>query len=83
MIICIYSYFYKLQYWVDYKAKLKKKVAAVRQSQARTGGGPSDIPPLNEVERKFLSLLGENFGVGLPNVQVDPFPNVSIKFKLQ
>ncbi|KAF9422082.1 hypothetical protein HW555_002103 [Spodoptera exigua] len=61
-------------YWVDYKAKLKRKVAALRTSQNRTGGGPADVNPLSDVEKKFLSLLGEGFGSGLPNTQVGPFP---------
>ncbi|KAH9632872.1 hypothetical protein HF086_002694 [Spodoptera exigua] len=61
-------------YWVDYKAKLKRRVAALRTSQNRTGGGPADVNPLSDVEKKFLSLLGEGFGSGLPNTQVDPFP---------
>ncbi|KAJ8714151.1 hypothetical protein PYW08_007771 [Mythimna loreyi] len=61
-------------YWVDYKAKLKRRVAALRTSQNRTGGGPAEVQPLNDIEKKFLSLLGEGFGSGLPNTQVDPFP---------
>ncbi|XP_052750994.1 uncharacterized protein LOC128201357 [Galleria mellonella] len=63
-------------YWVDYKAKLKRRVAAVRLSQNRTGGGPSNVPPLDALEQKFLSILGAGFGSGLSNVQVDPFPNI-------
>ncbi|XP_063830370.1 uncharacterized protein LOC135079689 isoform X1 [Ostrinia nubilalis] len=61
-------------YWVDYKAKLKRRVASIRAAQNRTGGGPSEAIPLNDLEKKFLSLLGEGFGSGIPNTQVDPFP---------
>ncbi|KAL4720415.1 hypothetical protein ACJJTC_002351 [Scirpophaga incertulas] len=40
--------------------------------QALTGGGPSTEQPLTEIERNFLSILGEDYGSGLPGVQVRP-----------
>lgn len=70
----MYIYF---QYWVDYKAKLKRRSAAVRASLTRTGGGPAGEPALTDLEMKFLAILGQDYGAGIPNVQVDPFPEVS------
>lgn len=40
---------------------------------SRTGGGPSTEQDLSEIELKFLQILGEDFGSGLPGVQVQPF----------
>ncbi|CAH2090929.1 unnamed protein product [Euphydryas editha] len=62
------------KYWVDYKAKLKRRVAALRLSQRSTGGGPSTEQPLSDIENKFLQILGEDYGQGLIGVQVEPFP---------
>ncbi|KAF9787679.1 hypothetical protein SFRURICE_020246 [Spodoptera frugiperda] len=60
-------------YWVDYKSKLKRRASTVRLSQTQTGGGPPSVPPLSDIEKKFISIMGEGYGSGLPNVQVDPF----------
>ncbi|XP_035432790.2 uncharacterized protein LOC118264404 [Spodoptera frugiperda] len=60
-------------YWVDYKSKLKRKASTVRLSQTQTGGGPPSVPPLSNIEKKFISIMGEGYGSGLPNVHVDPF----------
>ncbi|KAL0895813.1 hypothetical protein ABMA27_011848 [Loxostege sticticalis] len=61
------------KYWVDYKAKLKKRVVAVRASRNRTGGGPATEPPLSLLEIKFIGLMGGNsFAEGLPGVRVEP-----------
>lgn len=42
-----------------------------------TGGGPSTARPLTEIERRFLQILGNDFGHGLPGVRVEPFAQVS------
>lgn len=59
---------------MDYKSKLKRKNSDINSSSRRTGGGPSSDMELSEIERKFLALLGEDFGLGLPGIQVNPFP---------
>ncbi|XP_041982518.1 uncharacterized protein LOC121735682 [Aricia agestis] len=64
------------KYWNDYKSKLKKMTAALRVSQQRTGGGPSQVREMNEIEKKFLNLLGEDFGQGVPGARVEPFEEV-------
>lgn len=61
------------KYWVDYKAKIKSKVAALRSSQTRTGGGPSTERCLTDIEKRFLQILGEDFGHGISGVRVEPF----------
>ncbi|KAL4721532.1 hypothetical protein ACJJTC_008309 [Scirpophaga incertulas] len=60
------------KYWVDFKAKLKRKNRLNTHARNATGGGPSTEQPLTEIERKFLSILGEDYGSGLPGVQVRP-----------
>ncbi|KAL4719801.1 hypothetical protein ACJJTC_004014 [Scirpophaga incertulas] len=60
------------KYWVDFKAKLKRKNRLNTDARNATGGGPSTEQPLTEIERKFLSILGEDYGSGLPGVQVRP-----------
>lgn len=67
---------------MDYKAKLKAKVASLRLSRARTGGGPATEPLLTELEKKFLIILGEDYGQGLQGVRVEPFTEVSVKINL-
>ncbi|XP_041969147.1 uncharacterized protein LOC121725991 [Aricia agestis] len=62
------------KYWIDYKAKLKRRVAALRLCQNRTGGGPSTEQPLSDIENKFLQILGEDYGQGLSGVRVESFP---------
>lgn len=52
-------------------------MSALRLAQSATGGGPSTEQPLSDIESKFLQLLGEDFGQGLPGVRVEPFPEVS------
>ncbi|CAH2085480.1 unnamed protein product [Euphydryas editha] len=64
------------KYWVDYKGKLKMKVAAVKSSHATTEGGPCSEKSLSEMDKKFLQLLGNNFGQSLPGVKVDPFTEI-------
>ncbi|KOB68755.1 Uncharacterized protein OBRU01_10513 [Operophtera brumata] len=64
------------KYWNDYKSKLKKLAAAQRSSNEQTGGGPSTVKPLEDIEKKFLQILGENFGFGLPGARVEPFEDV-------
>ncbi|CAH2100315.1 unnamed protein product [Euphydryas editha] len=74
------------KYWVDYKAKLKMKVAAVTSSHARIGGGPSSEKSLSEMDKKFLQLLINNFGQSLPGVKVDPFtetPDIDTELVVQ
>ncbi|KAL4719240.1 hypothetical protein ACJJTC_014299 [Scirpophaga incertulas] len=46
------------KYWVDFKAKLKRKNRLNTDARNATGGGPSTEQPLTEIERKFLSILG-------------------------
>ncbi|XP_041988180.1 uncharacterized protein LOC121739709 [Aricia agestis] len=65
------------KYWNDYKSKLKKMTAALRVSQQRTGGGPSQVREMNEIEKKILNLLGEDFGQGVPGARVEPFEEVT------
>ncbi|XP_060805386.1 uncharacterized protein LOC106129802 isoform X2 [Amyelois transitella] len=60
------------KYWVDYKAKLKKRNAALHSSRRRTGGGSANEPPLSQIEDKFLSILGVDFGQGMAGIRVDP-----------
>ncbi|RVE41270.1 hypothetical protein evm_014082 [Chilo suppressalis] len=60
------------KYWVDLKAKLKRKNRLNRDARSGTGGGPSTEQPLTEMDLKFLSILGEDYGSGLPGVQVIP-----------
>ncbi|XP_060800802.1 myb-related transcription factor, partner of profilin-like [Amyelois transitella] len=60
------------KYWNDYKSKLKKNVALVRASHQLTGGGPSNVRPLTEIEEKFLLIVGQDFGTGLPGIRVQP-----------
>lgn len=48
----------------------------MRTSNSRTGGGPADVKPLMEIELKFLQILGQDFGAGLPGARVDPFLEV-------
>lgn len=63
---------------MDYKAKIKSKVAALRSSQTRTGGGPSTERCLTDIEKRFLQILGEDFGHGISGVRVEPFLEVKI-----
>jgi hypothetical protein len=66
-----------LQYWNDYKSKLKKIVASNRASNQRTGGGQSEATSLSDIEKRFLQILGTSFGSGLAGVRVEPFNPVS------
>ncbi|KAL3213582.1 hypothetical protein MRX96_035314 [Rhipicephalus microplus] len=43
--------------WCDVKSATKARAAAVRCSQAKTGGGPEDVPPLNEFETLVANAL--------------------------
>ncbi|CAD0204883.1 unnamed protein product [Chrysodeixis includens] len=61
------------KYWNDYKCKLKKLAAATRASHQQTGRGPSQIKKMTDVEKKFLHILGDDFGSGLPDKRVEPF----------
>ncbi|XP_013184055.2 uncharacterized protein LOC106129904 [Amyelois transitella] len=54
-------------YWVDYKAKLKRKVASIIAAQS----DGSATYTLSEVEVRFLQILGEDYTLGLPGLQ-DP-----------
>ncbi|XP_060810074.1 uncharacterized protein LOC132904180 [Amyelois transitella] len=47
-------------------------VALVRASHQLTGGGPSNVRPLTEIEEKFLVIVGQDFGTGLPGIRVQP-----------
>lgn len=72
------TYLFSFQYWVDLKAKLKRKNRVISDSRQRTGGGPSIDIELSEIDKKFLSILGQDYGFGLAGVQVDPLvSNVS------
>ncbi|XP_072946857.1 uncharacterized protein [Epargyreus clarus] len=61
------------KYWVDYKAKLKKRSSVLRSQSWDEG---STEPPLSEIESKFLQVVGEDFGQG-PASRVEPFPEPS------
>lgn len=63
------------QYWTDYKAKIKKRVGALRASHVQTGGGPSTVNPLSNQETRFLEILGGDYGQGIPGVRVEPVRN--------
>lgn len=54
--------------------------AATRASHQQTGGGPSEIKTMTDIEKKFLQILGDDFGTGLPGIRVEPFEQVSIIF---
>ena len=59
--------------------RVKSKVASARASLLRTGSGPSNEGRLSDLDLKFLQILGEDFGAGLPGVRVEPsFNFVSI-----
>ncbi|CAK1579549.1 unnamed protein product [Parnassius mnemosyne] len=65
-------------YWIDYKGKLKKRCATIRSAQSRTDGEPSNVPQLSTLEKKFLNIVGEDFGLGLPGIRVNPFEDSNI-----
>ncbi|KAJ0172502.1 hypothetical protein K1T71_011641 [Dendrolimus kikuchii] len=56
------------KYWNDYKCKLKKAAVANHRSMQQTGGGPPSGKPLTELEKKFIQILGHDFGLGLPGI---------------
>ncbi|KAL4719957.1 hypothetical protein ACJJTC_010361 [Scirpophaga incertulas] len=60
------------KYWVDLKAKLKRKNRLIRDARSETGGGPSTADEFTDIELKLLYLLGSDYGQGLPGVQVLP-----------
>ncbi|XP_052757809.1 uncharacterized protein LOC113521440 [Galleria mellonella] len=61
------------KYWlVDLKAKIKRKNRLRRDASSQTGGGPSIYEELSEMDIKFLSILGADYGSGLPGVQMQP-----------
>lgn len=60
---------------MDLKAKLKGKVASL----ARNGGGPASEPLLSDLDKRFLQVLGEDFGQGLQGVRMEQFAEVSVK----
>ncbi|CAF4890629.1 unnamed protein product [Pieris macdunnoughi] len=61
------------KYWNDYKSKLKKLAHLNRLSRDKTGGGKPVTKEISDLEQKFLSILGEDFGSGLPQIRVEPF----------
>lgn len=60
---------------MDFKAKLKSKMSSLRSAQMGPGGEPPAAKFLTKIDRKFLEILGYNFGQGLPGV-VEPFTQV-------
>ncbi|XP_052745475.1 myb-related transcription factor, partner of profilin-like [Bicyclus anynana] len=65
------------KYWNDYKSKLKKLAVAARASHQQTGGGAPLNRALTEIENKFLYILGEDFGSGLPGIRVEPLETLN------
>ncbi|XP_038218287.1 ADP-ribosylation factor GTPase-activating protein 1 isoform X2 [Zerene cesonia] len=60
------------KYWVDYKAKLKKRASVVRSSQSWTGE-----QALSEREKKFLQVIEEDSAQGPSVAEVEPFQEPS------
>lgn len=60
-------------YWIEYKVKLKQKVAANLAVDDLTGEGPSQAVPLTDIEKKFFDILGNNNGLGTSRMPIDPF----------
>ncbi|CAH2210225.1 jg21810 [Pararge aegeria aegeria] len=69
------------KYWVDYKAKLKKRISVLRFAQARNGAGQSSEPPLSDIENKFLQILGEDYGQKPNGELVENFEAFEVSFK--
>ncbi|XP_045505299.1 uncharacterized protein LOC123701784 isoform X3 [Colias croceus] len=65
------------KYWVDYKAKLKKRASVVRSSQTLTGDETGDDTALSERDLKFLQLMAEDHTQGPTEVPVEPYPEPS------
>ncbi|CAH0398603.1 unnamed protein product [Chilo suppressalis] len=57
------------KYWVDFKAKLKRKVKQVHDSANEQG---TTELSLSEVEMNFLSILGKKYGSNLLGIQALP-----------
>ncbi|CAH2257667.1 uncharacterized protein LOC120637588 isoform X2 [Pararge aegeria] len=63
------------KYWSDFKAKLKKKVNALKKT--KTAGSLSDTPikPLSRLEKRALIILGPQFERKIVKDPVEPFNN--------
>ncbi|KAK9745233.1 Myb/SANT-like DNA-binding domain [Popillia japonica] len=66
--------------WTDFKYALKRKTAAIKFDINGTGGGPQQSKQLNDLELRFLAVLGNSFaeGVGVPERGL-PADNVTRK----
>ncbi|VVC94777.1 unnamed protein product, partial [Leptidea sinapis] len=66
------------QYGIYGQSKLKKLAASNKASHQQTGGGPTQIKKMTDIEIKFLQILGDDFGTGLPGMRVEPFERPTV-----
>lgn len=61
-----------LQSWRDQKTKTSKKVGALRAARVKTGNKKIDLPPLTDLDKKVLGLMGYDYieGTSCPEEQV-------------
>nr|CAH7753539.1 unnamed protein product [Callosobruchus chinensis] len=52
---------------VDWKSKMKAKAATLKQAMEQTGGGPSIVPPLTDLEMRLINLMSPTFE-GVPEL---------------
>ncbi|KAL0902499.1 hypothetical protein ABMA27_000353 [Loxostege sticticalis] len=69
-------------YWVDLKSQIKRNNRLINDARRGTGGGPAADLELAKIEIKFLQILGDDYGFGLPGLQVDPLDHTGTQTTL-
>lgn len=53
-----------LTVWRDLKSRACMKAAKIRKEKVQTGNRPIKTPPLTEIEKRIISLIGADYSIG-------------------